>query len=66
MQQNKCKNVLGLGIAYHSPSWPRFVSVKVFQMLYVFTPRRWTFHERVNTDEHDNVRDRLKKLLQQL
>ena len=32
---------------------------KVFRTRLVFTPRRWTFHERVNTDEHcarDNVR----------
>ena len=42
------------------------VSVKVFQTRLVFKPRRWTFHERVNTDEHrarDNVhivRDRPK------
>ena len=35
------------------------VSAKVFRTCHIFTPHRWKFHERVNTDEHralDNVR----------
>ena len=54
----------GLGRNLEKKSYTfNIVSAKVFRTRVVFTPRRWTFHERVNTDEHracDNVRDRPK------
>ena len=39
------------------------IFAKVFRTRLVFTLRRWTFHEHVNTDEHEHVvRDRPKNV----